>query len=151
MAFCYGISFVVVPAALNGLLKDLLPDELLVEANGSLSVTREAFRLVGPLLGATMFALLGGASVALVDAASFLVAAAAVAGLRVRETAGDDFERQHWLAEVGAGASFIRRTPVLLHTTLALGLACWCSASRSPRSTRCWTPSTSRSRSSARC
>ena len=27
VAFCYGISFVVVPAALNGLLKDMLADD----------------------------------------------------------------------------------------------------------------------------
>ena len=44
------------PAALNGLLKDMLPEDVLVEANASLSVTREALRLVGPLLGATTFA-----------------------------------------------------------------------------------------------
>ena len=33
VAFLYGVSFVVVPAALNGLLKDLLPAEVLVDAN----------------------------------------------------------------------------------------------------------------------
>src|SRR5512139_3036528 len=42
VAFFYGVSFVVVPAALNGLLKDMLAGEVLVEANASLSVTREA-------------------------------------------------------------------------------------------------------------
>jgi MFS family permease len=49
VAFFYGVSFVVVPAALNGLLKDMLAEEVLVEANASLSVTREALRLVGPI------------------------------------------------------------------------------------------------------
>ncbi len=47
VAFLYGVSFVVMPAALNGLLKDMLREEVLVEANASLSVTREALRLVG--------------------------------------------------------------------------------------------------------
>ena len=46
VAFCYGISFVLVPAALNGLLKDLLADDVLVDANASLSINSEAFRLV---------------------------------------------------------------------------------------------------------
>src|SRR4051794_20603101 len=55
VAFCYGISFVVVPAALNGLLKDLLAEDVLVEANASLGVTREGLRLVGPLIGAATF------------------------------------------------------------------------------------------------
>jgi MFS family permease len=121
VAACYGVSFVVVPAALNGLLKDLLPDDVLVEANASLSMTREAFRLVGPLLGATVFAAAGGGAVAVLDAVTFVVAAGAIVSLRVREAAGDH-EPLHWRAEVVAGATFIRRTPVLLHTTLALGL-----------------------------
>ena len=62
VAFCYGISFVVVPAALNGLLKDMLAEDVLVEANASLGVTREGLRLVGPLIGAATFSLVGGGS-----------------------------------------------------------------------------------------
>jgi MFS family permease len=124
VAFCYGISFVVMPAALNGLLKDMLAEDVLVEANASLGVTREALRLVGPLLGAATFALAGGAALALADAASFLLAAVAIAGLRVVEKPDESgHELQHWRVEVAEGARFIRRTPVLLHTTVALGLA----------------------------
>lgn len=121
VAFLYGVSFVVVPAALNGLLKEMLAEDVLVEANASLSVTREAFRLVGPLLGATLFALLGGGSVALVDAASFVVAAGALWSLRVVETPPEQ-EPLHWRAQVAAGARHILRTPLLLHPTIALGL-----------------------------
>ena len=84
VAFGYGVSFVVLPAALNGLLKELMPDELLVEANAAVQTTKEAYRLFGPLLGAALFAWLGGWSVALIDAATFLVAAAAIGSLRVR-------------------------------------------------------------------
>lgn len=60
VAFVYGVSFVVIPAALNGLLKEMLAPDVLVEANASLSVTREALRLVGPLAGAALFAAAGG-------------------------------------------------------------------------------------------
>ena len=124
VAFCYGISFIVVPAALNGLLKDMLAEEVLVEANASLGLTREGLRLVGPLVGAATFSLVGGGTVAMVDALTFLVAAAAIAGLRVRETAHDEArEPQRWWVEVAEGASYIGRTPLLLHPTVALGLA----------------------------
>lgn len=124
VAFGYGISFVVLPAALNGLLKDLLPDDVLLEANASLGLTREGLRLVGPLIGAATFSLIGGGAVALTDAATFLVAAGAVAGLYVTETSPDEpVERQHWWAEVLEGVTHIRRTPLLLHPTVALGLA----------------------------
>lgn len=124
VAFCYGVSFVVVPAALNGLLKEMLAEDLLVEANASLSVTREAFRLVGPLAGASLFALAGGGWVAAVDALTFLVAAAAVASLpRVPVAAPDGAgEPQHWRAEVVAGVRHIQRTPTLLHATFSLAI-----------------------------
>jgi MFS family permease len=121
VAFCYGVSFVVVPAALNGLLKDMLPEDALVEANASLSVTREALRLVGPLSGAALFAFAGGAWVAAVDAATFLVAAAAIAGIAVVETR-EEHEPLHWRAEVAAGVTHLRRTPLLLHSTLSLSI-----------------------------
>ena len=122
VAFAYGISFVVVPAALNGLLKDLLPEDVLVEANASLSVTREALRLVGPLAGAALFAWAGGgAVVAMVDAASFVVAGLVILGITVVE-AEHEHEPMHWRAEVAAGAGHIRRTPLLLHPTVALAL-----------------------------
>jgi MFS family permease len=121
VAFFYGISFVVVPAALNGLLKDMLDEDVLVEANASLSITREALRLVGPLAGATMFAMAGGAWVAAVDAVTFVVAALAVASLRVAEHR-EERQPMHWRVEVSAGVTHIRRTPTLLHATLSLSI-----------------------------
>ena len=121
VAFFYGVSFVVMPAALNGLLKDMLADDVLVEANASLSVTREALRLVGPLGGAAIFAFAGGAWVAVVDAATFVIAAVAIGSLRVVEHQ-EDHEPLHWRAEVGAGIAHVRRTPLLLHSTLSLSI-----------------------------
>ena len=122
VAFLYGISFVVNPAALNGLLKDMLPEAVLVDANASLAVTREGLRLVGPLLGAGAFALVGnGSLVAVADAVTFVIAAAAVASIKVTEHQ-EEHVPMHWRAEVSAGATYIRRTPLLLHTTLALGI-----------------------------
>src|SRR4029078_8164470 len=60
VAAFYGVSFIVLPAALNGLLKELMPDEMLVDANASLQTTQESFRLFGPLIGALLFTWLGG-------------------------------------------------------------------------------------------
>lgn len=124
VAFLYGVSFVVVPAALNGLLKDLLPDELLVDANASLAVTREALRLVGPLAGALLFAYAGGAAVVVIDAASFLVAATAVFLLQVATVPDGTGEHvpAHWRVEFMAGISHLRVHRRLLHSTFSLGL-----------------------------
>jgi MFS family permease len=121
VAFLYGVSFATLPAALNGLMKDMLAEEVLVEANAMLSVTREAWRLVGPLLGAGLFAWTGGGVVALIDAATFVVAGLTIVTIRVHETPAEPAEHHFW-REVGAGLAHIRGLPVLLHTTIALGL-----------------------------
>jgi MFS family permease len=121
VAFVYGISFVVVPAGLNGLLKEVMPPPLLVEANASLQTIKESFRLVGPLAGAALFSALGGGAVALVDGASFLVAAGVIGSMRVHE---DQPVRsaQHWRLELTEGIRHIWYDVLLRHTLVALGV-----------------------------
>ena len=106
VAVLYGVSWVVLPGALNGLLKELLPEHLLVDANASLSTTKEGLRLFGPLLGAGLYAWVGGGVVAVVDAASFVVAALAVAAIRLREDTPVR-ESGHWRTEFSAGIRHI--------------------------------------------
>jgi MFS family permease len=121
VAFLFGISFVVLPAGLNGLLKELMPDRLLVGANSSLQTTREGFRLVGPLVGAALFATVGGGFVAVVDAASFLVAALIFASIPLHEGTPARAE-QHWWREMTGGITHLAREPVLRHTLVAFTL-----------------------------
>ncbi len=121
VAFLYGISFVVLPAALNGLLKEMIPPDLLVEANSSLQTTREGLRLVGPLIGAALFGLFGGGVVALVDSLSFVVAAAIIALIPLRESPPHRVP-QHWWREMTGGISHLAHEPVLRHTLVAFAL-----------------------------
>lgn len=120
VAFLYGISFVVLPAALNGLLKDLMPDELLVEANSALQTTKEGFRLFGPLVGAALFASFGGWAVALLDAASFLLAAGLVAAIRLEEQPLVRDESPFW-DQLTAGVRFLGTDRVLKHVLVGFG------------------------------
>jgi MFS family permease len=122
VAVFYGISFIVLPAGLFGLLKEMLPDEMLVDANASLSTSKEALRLVGPLIGAGLFTVIGGGGVALVDAATFVLAAITIRLLKVPEEAPTR-EESHFRDEVLAGVRHIGRDPVLLHTMIAIGVA----------------------------
>jgi MFS family permease len=119
VAFLYGVSFVVLPAAVNGLLKELLPEELLVDANSGLATFKEGFRLFGPLVGAAIFATAGGWLVAVVDAASFVVAAAFIATIRVTEAAAPP--RTGFRDEVGAGLRFLVSDRVLRNVLVGLG------------------------------
>jgi MFS family permease len=118
VAFLYGISFVVLPAGLNGLLKEMIPDDLLVEANSSLATTKEGLRLIGPLAGAALFGLFGGGVVAVVDSLSFLVAALVIASIPLRENRPRRSE-QHWWREMTAGIRHLAHEPVLRHTLVS--------------------------------
>ncbi|WP_286960397.1 MFS transporter [Arsenicicoccus sp. UBA7492] len=121
VAVLYGLSFVIVPAGVNGLLKELLDDEALVDANSALATTKEAFRLFAPLAGAAMFAAWGGWTVAVVDAVSFLVAAVLIARIRVDEAA----PQRHTAGLVDAMTSGVRllvADRVLKHVLVGLGL-----------------------------
>jgi MFS family permease len=119
VAFLYGVSFVVLPAAVNGLLKELLPEELLVDANSGLATFKEGFRLFGPLVGAAIFATAGGWLVAVVDAASFAVAAAVIATIRVTEATPPP--RTGFRDEMVAGLRFIVGDRVLRNVLIGMG------------------------------
>lgn len=121
VAFLYGISFVVLPAGLNGLLKEMIPSDLLVEANSSLQTTKEGFRLIGPLLGAALFGMFGGGLVALVDSLSFIVAALVIASIPLNESRPERIE-QRWWHEMTGGIQHLAHERVLRHTLVAFAI-----------------------------
>ncbi|HEX3297125.1 MAG TPA: MFS transporter [Nocardioides sp.] len=121
VAMLYGLSFVVLPAALNGLLKELMPEEMLVDANSSLQTTKESFRLFGPLIGALLFTWLGGWAVAVLDASSFVLAAVVIATISVVEQAPER-EESHFWHQMTAGMRHLAAEPVLKHVLIGFGL-----------------------------
>jgi MFS family permease len=118
----YGAAYGVLGSGQTALLPAMLPDEVLPDANGALQTVREGIRLVGPLAGAGLFAWRGAAFVVVLDATTFLAAAASLIAIRVDEPAPARGEG-HWRAEVAAGLQHVRRTPILLQMVVALALA----------------------------
>ena len=121
VAFLYGISFVVLPAAVNGLLKELLPDELLVDANSSLATIKEGYRLFGPLVGAAVFATAGGWLVAVIDATTFAIAGLLIATIKVRETPAP--ARSTFREDLLGGVRFLVADRVLRNVLLGLAIS----------------------------
>jgi MFS family permease len=117
VAFVYGVSYTLLGAGQSALLATMLPEELLGPANTVLQTVREGLRLVAPVLGVGLFTLAGGRTVALLDAATFLVATATLLALRFREPPPQP-HAEPWRAAVAAGARHVRRTPVLRHMAL---------------------------------
>jgi MFS family permease len=121
VAVLYGVSFVVLPASLNGLLKELMPDEMLVDANSSLQTTKESFRLFGPLIGALLFTWVGGWAIALLDAASFFAAALVIAAIPVREEE-PQVEETRFRTQLTAGMRHLAGERVLRHMLIGFGV-----------------------------
>ena len=121
VAFGYGLDYTFLSAGQSALLKLMLPDELLGDARGMLSTVREGLRLFGPLTGAGLFALAGGGVVAIVDAATFVIAAASLLIVHVEESEVEP-EHAHWFVEVTAGIRHIWNVTVLRQMVIAGGV-----------------------------
>jgi Na+/melibiose symporter-like transporter len=118
----YGAAYTILTSAQAALLKTMVPDELLGEANGVLRTVQEGLRLVGPLTGAGLFAVFGGGAVAILDAATFAGAALSLALLRLDE-ARPQREEEQWWAEVTGGIRHIARNRPLRQVVGACGVA----------------------------
>jgi MFS family permease len=118
----YGLGGDVFAAARAAMLKAMLPDELLGDANAAYQSIREGLRIVAPLAGAGIFAAAGGSVVALVNAGTFLASTVALAALRFEEPVRARKEH-HFLREISAGLAHIGRTRVLRELTVGLATA----------------------------
>ena len=113
----YGVSGSVLGPAQTALVRAIVPDELLGEANGALQVAQQGMRLVTPLVGAGLFAVFGPVPVITGDAATFLIAAATLLAISLRERRPAP-PSQRLLAELTAGARQIAKTAELRQLTM---------------------------------
>ena len=107
-------------SARSALLTTTLPRELLAEANGIFQSVREGLRLIAPLIGAAIYAAVGGGVVAVIDSATFVAVVAAIALMRTPEPRFERVEHR-FLTEAVAGARHIVRTLPLRQVVVATG------------------------------
>ncbi|GAA2594839.1 MULTISPECIES: MFS transporter [Streptomyces] len=123
--FVYGAAGVVHDAAESALVATAVDSSLLGDFNGLRMTATEGMKLLAPLAGAGLYAAYGGASVALLDAATFVLATGLYALLRVREEkpAPPAGSRRKRTAE---GARHLWAHPVLRPLVLAGGATMLC-------------------------
>jgi Na+/melibiose symporter-like transporter len=114
----YGIQLTLSGPAENALFAVMLSRELRQQLNGWSLGFQEAGRLVAPLFGAGLFALVGGGAVSVFDAITFVIAAVMLSRIRLRETRPVPLPR-HWQADLLAGFGHIRRSPQLRRLLIA--------------------------------
>jgi MFS family permease len=115
----YALGGTVFFPARSALVKIMFPEELLADANAIFMSLREGLRLIAPLVGAGLFAVIGGGAVAVVDAATFVFSAVTLLLLRVDEPPPAPRE-EHWVADLTAGVRHIWRVPSLRLIVLAV-------------------------------
>jgi len=116
----YGAAGTFAASARSALLTVMVPHELLAESNGVLQTLREGLRLVAPLVGAVIYASVGGGAVAVLDSATFAAVVIALLLIRVEEPR---FEREehHFVTELLAGARHVFAIVPLRQIVLATG------------------------------
>ncbi|MEV6161271.1 MFS transporter [Streptomyces sp. NPDC052052] len=118
-----GVGTVLMDAAETALIASAIPSKLRGDFNGLVRTAIESNKLIGPLIGAGLFTLFGGPTVALLNALSFLLAAAAFALIRVREAVPARRAGQKWTAETAEGIRYLWRHPMLRSLVVAGGCA----------------------------
>jgi MFS family permease len=121
VAAFYGAAGTLAAAARSAFMTVILPRDLLGEANGLFQTVREGLRLIAPLVGAAIYASVGGGAVAILDSVSFIAVVLALLVLRVEEPRFAR-EEHHFIEELLAGARHIARTVPLRQIVLATGL-----------------------------
>ena len=108
--------------AFGAIVPDIVSAELLVQANALQQLVQQAAaKLVGPAIGGFVVAAIGAGPGFLVDAATFLLSAIAVAALKVRSQAVERARSAR--AELREGLAFVRRQPWLWSTLVMASLS----------------------------
>ncbi len=103
----YGLEAVLLDPAENAMFAEIFGDEFRRRINGRRLAIQEIGRLVAPLLGAGLFALVSGGAVAALDAGTFLIAAAVAARLVVGPQRGRAGCSRGLATDLSAGARYL--------------------------------------------
>lgn len=127
VAFGYGLLGILNGAAQSGLVRDMLDDEHLDDANGLLPTIDQGLRIFTPLLGAALYTVWGGDALAMGVAGALLLTALLLLTVSVQESAPEAAsERGGFWHENSAGFRHLAEIPLLrrmvLVTATALGV-----------------------------
>jgi DHA3 family tetracycline resistance protein-like MFS transporter len=116
-----GIGDAFFNPASTAIVPDLVPERLLPQANALDSLVRPLTgRLIGPAIGGFTVAAVGSGAAFLVDGASFLLSAVAVAAIRYRPLRKTvEHGARQALREVGEGLAYVRSKPWIWATLIS--------------------------------
>jgi DHA3 family tetracycline resistance protein-like MFS transporter len=123
LAAVFGIGSALFGPAFSAIVPDLVPDELILQANSLERFVRPlAIRFVGPALGGVVVASFGAGTAFILDGLSFGASVAALLAIRRRPAPVARDQRRSLLRDVGEGLHFVRSQPWLLGTVAATSI-----------------------------
>jgi MFS family permease len=124
VAFGVGLLSVLFDVGYPAYLPSVVARQRLVEGNSALAASESAANIVGPSLGGALVQLVGAPVALLADAASFVVSAGSLAGMRTRGAPPEDRPaRQPLTREIGAGLRYVWSHPLARSVAVTGGLA----------------------------
>ncbi len=119
----YGFSAIIINPTQLTLVASVVDDSELSDANGLQQSVNGGVRLLAPLLGAGLFTLVGGHVIAMIDAATFVVAALCIWRVRIATDGRSAGRTSGMRSELLAGLRHVFTAPALRGVVLALGAA----------------------------
>jgi DHA3 family tetracycline resistance protein-like MFS transporter len=120
LVLVYGAGQAVFQPSFQSITPTIVPDDLLVQANALAQLVRPfAMTLVGPLVGGVLVAWFSAGVAFLVDAVTFAFSTLMILLMRTRHQPKDDDEETSFLAEIGEGLRYVRRTRWLVIAMVA--------------------------------
>ena len=107
----FGVAQGLAGPAFGSILPQLVPDDLLLQANSAIHTVHPlTYRFIGPALGGIVIAAAGTGTAFLMDAASFLIGAVAIAFLAARPAARllEEGERRTIVQDIREGFAYVR-------------------------------------------
>jgi MFS family permease len=118
LAVLIGVGEAFFGPAFGALIPDVVPGEHLVQANALDQLVRQAAaRLLGPALGGAVVALVGPGTAFVIDAGTFVLSAACIAGMQVRSL--PQVRARSARRELREGLRFVREQPWLWATLVS--------------------------------
>ena len=125
-----GLGDALFAPAFGSIVPEIVPAELLPQANALDQFVRPAAGLIGPALGGVVIAIAGAGTALAIDAGTFCVSTATALALTPRPSLSRPGGRQTVLADLREGFAFVRGNAWLWGTLTAAGVMNIASASR---------------------
>jgi MFS family permease len=118
-----GTATVFFDVAYQSYLPTLVEKQQIVDGNGKLEASRAVAQVAGPGVAGVLLRVLGAPLMIAFDAASFLLSALFIGGIRHADSVPDRTSRRRLRSEIAEGLTFVVRHPLLRRIVACTGIS----------------------------